>query len=174
MIKRKINSPGGEIKKLIKTIRMVVFDFDGVFTTNQVIILENGLEGVICNRSDGLGLDMLRKLGIKMAIISTEKNPVVNARAKKLRIDCYSAVKDKGKKIKALSVQKKVNLNEIAYVSNDINDLECLELVGLPIAVADAYPEVKKVAKIVLTRNGGNAAVRELCELIYTIKKEIK
>ena len=151
---------------LLKNIKMVIFDFDGVFTNNQVIVHQDGTESVICNRSDGLGLDMLRKLGIQMAIVSTEKNPVVLARAKKLRLDCFHSTEIKADKVKKLAKKKGIALNQVAYVGNDINDLESLKIVGVPITVADAYPEIKKIAKIILTRNGGHAAVRELCELI--------
>jgi 3-deoxy-D-manno-octulosonate 8-phosphate phosphatase (KDO 8-P phosphatase) len=69
--------------QILKNIELVVFDFDGVFTDNKVHITENGLECVLCFRSDGLGLDMLRGLNIKMAIISGEKNSIVLTRAKK-------------------------------------------------------------------------------------------
>ena len=68
----------------LKKIKAIVFDFDGVFTNNRVIVSEDGKESVICNRSDGIGLEMLRSLGIPMTIISTEKNPVVAQRATKL------------------------------------------------------------------------------------------
>lgn len=158
------------LSNLLKNIEIVIFDFDGVFTTNQVIVLENGLEGVICSRSDGLGLDMLRRHNIYMVIVSTEKNPVVAMRAKKLKLDCHHGLDDKEHTVRALAKQKKVSLEKVAYLGNDINDLKCLKIVGLPVVVADAFPETKEIAKLILMRNGGDAAVREFCEMLAEAK----
>jgi 3-deoxy-D-manno-octulosonate 8-phosphate phosphatase (KDO 8-P phosphatase) len=152
--------------QILKNIELVVFDFDGVFTDNKVHITENGLECVLCFRSDGLGLDMLRGLNIKMAIISGEKNSIVLNRAKKLSLDCYHGVDKKESVLRTIAEQYGVSLTKTAFVGNDINDLSCLRLVGLPVVVADAYREVKKVARLVLTKKGGAGAVREFCELV--------
>jgi 3-deoxy-D-manno-octulosonate 8-phosphate phosphatase (KDO 8-P phosphatase) len=156
--------------KLLKTIELVVFDFDGVFTDNQVHITENGLECVSCFRSDGLGLELLRKLNIKMAILSGEKNGIVMTRAKKLCLDCYHGVDEKKIVLQSIIDQYGIDLGKVAFVGNDINDLSCLRLVGLPVVVNDAYPEVKKVARIVLKRKGGLGAVREFCEMVVKAK----
>jgi 3-deoxy-D-manno-octulosonate 8-phosphate phosphatase (KDO 8-P phosphatase) len=156
--------------QLLKNIELVVFDFDGVFTDNKIHIAENGLECVSCYRSDGLGLDMIRRLNIKMAIISGEKNSIVQTRAKKLCLDCYHGVDEKEAVLREIADQYGVSLSRVAFVGNDINDLSCLRLVGLPVVVADAYPEVKKVASIVLKRKGGAGAVREFCELLVKSK----
>ena len=150
-----------------KEIKALVFDFDGVFTDNRVIVSENGKESVICNRSDGIGLEMLRSLGIPMTIISTEKNPVVAFRAKKLKLTVAHGVKNKIEKLEKFSSSVNVSYEHIAFVGNDINDTECMKKVGFPIAVSDAVDEIKLIAKHLLNRNGGNGAVRELCELIY-------
>lgn len=160
-----------ELNKIIKNLKMVFFDFDGVFTTNQVIVFGNGSEGVLCLRSDGFGLDMLRELKIEMIIVSTEKNPVVEKRARKLKLVCYSGLENKFKKLKEIANRKKISLAHVAYLGNDINDIECMKNVGLSVAVADAYPEVKKIAKIILNKKGGKGAVREFCELIYNVRK---
>jgi len=150
----------------LKNVKIVIFDFDGVFTNNQVIVSQKGDESVLCNRSDGLGLDMLRRFGIEMVIISTEKNPVVRMRADKLKIKCYYDCPDKLALLKEVLLEKKISLAKTAYVGNDINDLSCLEAVGLPVVVADAYPAVKKAAKIILKKKGGHGAVREFCEIL--------
>jgi YrbI family 3-deoxy-D-manno-octulosonate 8-phosphate phosphatase len=152
--------------KILKNIKLVVFDFDGVFTDNKVHILENGTESVSCFRSDGWGLDMLRNLNIKMAIISSEKNSLVQTRAKKLCLDCYHGVNEKETILQSIVTQCKVDFSQVAFVGNDLNDLSCLRLVGLPVAVGDAYPQVKKIARLVLKRKGGAGAVREFCELL--------
>ena len=150
-----------------KLIKSVVFDFDGVFTDNRVIIDQDGKESVICNRSDGLGLNRLRELGIKLLILSTEKNKVVSKRALKLQVECIQGVEDK--KIELLNWTKKNNIELIntAFLGNDINDIPALKLVGLPIVVADANEEVLAFAKIKLNKKGGDGAVRELCDLIF-------
>lgn len=152
------------------SIKLIVFDFDGVFTNNLVYISEDGKESVSCNRSDGLGLSMLRELGIDMMILSTEKNPVVKKRAKKLLIECHHGVVNKLEYLKKISSEKNIPFQNIAYLGNDINDLRCLLEVGLPVVVADAYPEVKEIAKIILTKKGGEGAVREFCEMLYNAK----
>ena len=151
----------------IKNIKAVVFDFDGVFTDNSVIISEDGKESVQCNRSDGIGLEMLRKLGIPMKIISTEKNSVVSVRAKKLKLDVIHGVEDKLMELEKFSLATNITLKEIAYLGNDINDAACMRRVDFPIAVADAVEDIKIIAKLVLNKKGGDGAVRELCEMIY-------
>ena len=153
-----------------KNIKAVAFDFDGVFTDNRVIVIQNGDEAVICNRSDGLGLSMLKKLDLPMVIISSEKNPVVLTRAKKLDIPVKFGVSDKTKSVNSFAKSNNVNLHDIAFVGNDINDVECMKKVGYPIAVSDAFEEVKFISKYVLDKKGGHGAVRELCELIYKSK----
>ena len=152
--------------KQLKSIELVGFDFDGVFTDNTVYIDENGKETVRCWRSDGLGLARLKDIGIKTYIISTEKNPVVSMRAKKLNISVTQGHEDKLPILKQIAKTNNLELRQIAYVGNDINDLSCLREVGFPIAVADAYPEVLKLAKYTTLKVGGNGAVREVCELI--------
>jgi 3-deoxy-D-manno-octulosonate 8-phosphate phosphatase (KDO 8-P phosphatase) len=151
----------------LKKIQAVVFDFDGVFTNNRVIVREDGNESVICNRSDGLGIERLRKLNIPMVIISTEQNPVVSMRAKKLKLPEKHGVKNKKIELEKFASSVNVKLKNIVFIGNDINDLECMNSVGFPIAVADAFEEIKEVSIYTLTRNGGDGAVREFCDLIY-------
>lgn len=154
-------------------ISTIFFDFDGVFTNNKVIVSQNGEESVICDRSDGLGLAMMRSLGIRMFILSTETNIVVGKRAEKLQIQCYQGLVNKLEKLTQIAAQHNVALENIAYIGNDINDIDCLSAVGLPVVVADGYPQVKEIAKIILSKNGGEGAVREFCEWLYNfIKKE--
>ena len=149
-------------------IEFIVFDFDGVFTDNRVIVNEEGIESVICSRSEGAGLDKLRKIGIDLMILSSEVNKVVQHRAKKLDIYCVNACRDKLPKLKEEAKKRDVSFQNIAYVGNDINDLECLKAVGFPIVVADAHDDVIPIAKYQTRRNGGDGAVREICDLIYS------
>jgi len=80
---------------LLSKVRLIFFDFDGVFTDNTVYVSQDGVETVRCWRSDGLGLTRLRKVGVQAFIISTETNPVVSARAHKLKLPCKQGVEDK-------------------------------------------------------------------------------
>lgn len=148
-------------------IEAVVFDFDGVFTDNTVIVDQHGVESVRCWRSDGLGLDRLRVLEIKLLIISTEVNPVVSARAKKLKMECLQGINDKSVAILEWALANKVSLAKTAFVGNDINDIVAFKEVGFPIAVADCYEEVKPHVSFILSKPGGYGAVREICDLIH-------
>lgn len=146
-------------------IRVLILDFDGVMTDNRVMVMEDGREGVFCNRSDGLGIGMLRKQGFPIVVISTETNPVVSARCKKLKIPCTQGHEDKLAALKTVLEERGFSLAETAYLGNDVNDLPCLRVVGLPMAVADSYPEILAVAKLVTQRPGGYGAVREVTDM---------
>lgn len=154
------------IKNLPQRIEGIVFDFDGVFTNNKVIVHEDGSEAVICDRSDGLGLAQLKLFNIPLLVLSKEKNPVVQVRCKKLEIPCKQNVSEKILVLKEWLQENKLNSMNTIYVGNDLNDLSCMQYVGCGIAVGDAYPQVKASAKITLTSVGGNGAIRELCDLI--------
>jgi YrbI family 3-deoxy-D-manno-octulosonate 8-phosphate phosphatase len=159
------------LSDLMRTIRLVAFDFDGVFTDNAVYVFQDGSEAVRCFRGDGLGLAKLRALGIDVAIISTETNPVVSARARKLGISCVQNCKDKRAALEDMAREKGLSLAEVAFVGNDINDLSCLTAVGLPVIVQDAHPDVIPYGRYRTTSPGGRGAVRELCDLFETLLK---
>lgn len=156
---------------LIRELKLVVFDFDGVFTDNRVLVGEDGKESVLCNRSDGLGLRRLESVGVSALILSTEENPVVAARAKKLRIECRHGCSDKLEVLNRILEQRGLVPRQVAYVGNDINDASCLRHVGLPVVVADAWPEVKPLALVVLERSGGEGAVREFCDRVWAARR---
>jgi 3-deoxy-D-manno-octulosonate 8-phosphate phosphatase (KDO 8-P phosphatase) len=158
-----------KIKELVYKIRLVAFDFDGVFTDNMVFVFEDGSEAVRCFRSDGIGLKKLKKLGVETVIISTESNPVVSARARKLKIRCFQNCENKRKTLESLAQEMGISLTEIAFVGNDINDLSCLTSVGLPIVVKDAHPEVIPLAAYRTRNRGGHGAVREVCDLFEQV-----
>jgi N-acylneuraminate cytidylyltransferase len=151
---------------ILRGIRGVVFDFDGVMTDNHVLVGQAGEESVLCSRSDGMGIEALRKLGLSILILSKEKNPVVSARATKLGVECIQGVDDKAPALESWARRLGADLAEIGYVGNDINDIPCLERVGIPIVVADSHPDVLRSARIVLARDGGRGAVREICDRI--------
>lgn len=155
-----------ELLSIARRTQLIVFDFDGVFTDNRVWVTEDGKEAVVCNRSDGLGIEALHQQGIDLLVLSKERNPVVSARCKKLALAYIQGCEDKPRALHAEVEKRGLSLAEVAYVGNDINDLGCLELVGLPVCVADAYPDALSRAKIVTQRRGGDGAVREFCDFI--------
>jgi len=162
------------MKDLLTKIRLVAFDFDGVFTDNMVYVLENGTEAVRCFRSDGLGLQKLEQLGIETAIISTEANPVVSARARKLKIRCVQDCRDKRAALESIAKESGISLAEVAFVGNDINDLPCLECVALPIVVQDAHSDVVSTARYQTKKPGGHGAVREGCDLFEKYRSGVQ
>lgn len=151
---------------LLTSIKFLVLDFDGVMTDNRVLVLQDGTEGVFCNRSDGLGIEMLRKAAFPVMVLSKEQNPVVAARCRKLNLECVQGCDDKLSELKRQASARGLAPREIAYVGNDVNDVECMKWVGAPIAVADAYPEALAAARLVTSKAGGLGAVREIAELI--------
>lgn len=161
-----------DLVKLLRAVRLVIFDFDGVFTDNTVLVSQDGNESVRCWRSDGLGISRLRSIGIETLIISTEANPVVTVRANKLKMACKQAVEDKAQAVLQACMDLGVHPTETAFIGNDINDIAALKSVGLPIAVADAYPEVFAHVAYRTTKPGGYGAVREICDLIFHAKED--
>lgn len=160
-------------RSLLKKIKLVIFDFDGVFTDNRVFTSEDGVESVSCWRSDGIGLSRISKLGINLMIISTEKNLVVTARAAKLKIPCIQSVEDKGIIVNDICKNLNVSKENTMFVGNDINDIPAFLEVGFPIGVADSYPEIYPYIIYKTINKGGYGAVREICDLIFdSIKNE--
>ncbi|MBI4665127.1 MAG: HAD hydrolase family protein [Nitrospinae bacterium] len=158
---------------LIREMRLLVFDFDGVMTDNAVYVFEDGREAVKCDRSDGMGVSRLRKAGFDMIILSTEENGVVCARGRKLKVECHQGVADKLVKLNSIAADRGISLSKIAYVGNDINDLDCLHAVGIPIVVADAQEEVRLSGFFVTGKVGGHGAVREVCDWFYHAREGV-
>jgi YrbI family 3-deoxy-D-manno-octulosonate 8-phosphate phosphatase len=146
------------------SVRLIVFDFDGVFTDNTVWTDDSGTEWVRSWRGDGLGLEKLRQAGIPAWVLSTEVHPVVGRRCEKLGIPCRQGLADKQAALEALASEVGVPLDEVAYVGNDVNDAGCLRLVGVPIVVQDAHPDVLPLAHYRTRTAGGFGAVREICD----------
>lgn len=151
---------------VLKNIRFLVFDFDGVFTDNRVLVGEDGKEYVFCSRADGLGIANLKRHGIDCIVLSTETNPVVSKRCEKLKLDCYQGCSDKWEALQRILKEKKIDQVHVGYVGNDINDLTCMKNVAFAICVADSSPEIKSVARLITSRRGGEGAVREICDLL--------
>ena len=158
--------PGKPPRRMPESIRLLVLDFDGVLTDNRVWVDQDGREMVAANRSDSLGIGFLRQAGIETVVISTETNPVVAARCRKINVPCLQGINDKATALNQLLLERKVHANEVIFLGNDVNDLPCFPLVGWAVVVADGMPEAIRQADFVLARSGGHAAVRELCDMI--------
>jgi len=153
----------------LSDVDALVIDFDGVLTNNQVHLDEDGKEWVSCSRSDGLAFDVLRKLKIPAYIFSTEKNPVVLARANKLKTPVIQGIQNKADGIKELAQREGYNLENILYVGNDLNDYLAMQLCGYSFAPADSHPKIKELSTAVLNSNGGYGVIRELVEDILQL-----
>lgn len=153
--------------ELLTSIRLIAFDFDGVFTDNTVYVSQDGVETIRCWRSDGLGLARLRSVGVQAFIISTETNSVVAARAKKLKLPYKQGIEDKAMAILAICKELHIDPQQAMFVGNDINDIPAFQSVGCPVAVADAYPEVYPYVLFRTEKSGGMGAVREICDLVF-------
>jgi YrbI family 3-deoxy-D-manno-octulosonate 8-phosphate phosphatase len=143
-------------------IDAVVLDFDGTQTDDRVLIDSDGREVVSVHRGDGLGIAALRRSGLKMLILSTEQNPVVAARARKLKLPVLHGVDRKDLALKQWCEEQGIAPERVLYVGNDVNDLPCFALVGWPVAVASAHDVVRGAARAVTTVPGGDGAIREI------------
>lgn len=140
----------------------VVLDFDGTQTDDRVLIDSDGREFVSVHRGDGLGIAALRRSGLRMLILSTERNPVVAARARKLDLPVLHGVDRKDLALKQWCEEQGVAPERVLYVGNDVNDLPCFALVGWPVAVASAHGVVRGAARAVTALPGGDGAIREI------------
>jgi YrbI family 3-deoxy-D-manno-octulosonate 8-phosphate phosphatase len=155
--------PSIKIQKICKKIKLIVSDFDGVMTDNKVWINSTGEEAVACSRADGWAVNILRELKIHVACLTSEPSKVVSARCQKIKINYYNAPEDKGVILKNVVAKDfKVSLEEIAFVGNDTNDLPAMTICALPIAPADAAPEIIKIAKWHTISKGGEGVLREV------------
>jgi len=155
-------------RSMPEKIELIVCDFDGVITDNRVWVDQDGRESVAAYRSDSIRVKELRATGIEVLILSSERNPVVAARAKKMGVEAIHdvGIHEKGRVMRKVLEQKNVKAENVIYIGNDVNDLPCFEVAGWSVAVADAYPEVIHRADFVLSKPGGHGALRELCDLI--------
>ncbi|WP_432758658.1 cytidylyltransferase domain-containing protein [Streptomyces lydicamycinicus] len=143
-------------------IDAVVLDFDGTQTDDRVLIDADGREIVAVHRGDGLGIAALRKAELKLLILSTETNPVVAARARKLQVPVLHGIDRKDLALKQWCEEAGIAPERVLYVGNDVNDLPCFDLVGWPVAVAGAHDVVRGAARAVTATPGGSGAIREI------------
>ena len=163
----------------LSSIHTVAFDFDGVFTDNKVWVDQDGKESVRCDRGDGLAFDLVRsfcrrgQLDIEFFILSKETNPVVLARALKLKLDCRHGISDKLAFMREYLAKRfpehEVAFEGLIYVGNDLNDLPLMRHAGYAVAPSDAHPMVKDAANLIIERPGGEGFVRTFIELLFEI-----
>lgn len=158
-------------REALGAIKAIVFDFDGVFTDNKVIVSQDGSEFVVCDRGDGMGITLLKEIGIRMMILSKEKNPVVSARGTKLGIEVIQGCDDKLPALNSWLEQNALDRKTCAYIGNDINDKECLLAVGLAVIPHDAHHSVRKIGAWRLKSDGGRGAIRELADGILDSRR---
>lgn len=147
-------------------IDAIAMDFDGVFTDNRVILSEDGVESVVFDRSDGLAIEIIRGIGIPMMVLSSEVNPVVARRCKKLGLPFRQSVQDKAGAFQAWVEELGLDLKNAAFVGNDVNDLPAMRSAGHSVAPADGHPAVLREASVVLRSFGGRGAISELAHLL--------
>jgi len=156
-------SPVNKLKK----VKALVMDVDGVLTDAGMYYSEKGDELKKFNTRDAQGIELLLKKGFLVAIITKEKTKLVERRVEKMKIrHVFQGVEDKLSCLKGFASVNNIALDEIAYMGDDINDLDVLKSVGLSIAVNDATDKVKNASNYVTKTKGGCGAVREVCELL--------
>jgi len=170
LVEKFVTPTGSDFIPDFQPVRLLVLDFDGVFTDNRVLVNADGVEAVLCDRGDGLALADLRRSGFPIWVLSTERNPVVAARCEKLDLPFRQGLRSKRAALEELSIELGISLEEIVFVGNDVNDLECLRRSGIGVAVTDAHPSARGAADLVLSSRGGAGAVREICERIMESK----
>lgn len=155
------------LMSLTTEVDLVVYDFDGVMTDNRVWVNEDGIEAVFANRADGLGVERIRRLGIPQLILSTETNPVVSARATKLRLPVIQGSTDKKEALLNHCRDHSIDPCRVLFVGNDVNDATVMEAVGWPVAPSDAHESIKRTARIITKAQGGGGVIKELAERFF-------
>lgn len=160
--------------KKIRVISALFYDFDGVMTDNHVFVDQNGIESVLVHRGDGYAIARIREMSIPQIIVSTEKNPVVAVRAKKLQIPVICGAENKGSVIKKYAADKDIDLEKAVFIGNDLNDLSAFDVCGFKAAPADAEKEILEIADWISTRKGGDGVIRELYEELISNNSEFQ
>ncbi len=159
------------IASLFKKVKLLVLDVDGVLTKGEIIYDDKGRELKIFNVKDGLGIYLLRRLGIKTIFLSARNSPVLKRRACDMMVEeVIGGILPKENMINDIKKRYEVSEEEICFIGDDLIDLGMIEKVGLGIAVADAPSIVKRGARYITRKNGGEGAVREVVDLIIKAK----
>ncbi len=153
--------------KVLQGIRLFATDVDGVLTDAGMYYAESGDEWKKFNTRDGMGIKLLQRAGIVTAIVTQERTKLVARRAEKLTIpELHQGVMDKLSCVREMAVRYGLTLSQVAYIGDDINDLETLKAVGFSATPADGMPKVTAVVDYICLKKGGEGAVREIIEMI--------
>ena len=153
--------------KILQAIRLFATDVDGVLTDAGMYYAESGDEWKKFNTRDGMGLKLLQRAGIITAIVTQERTKLVARRAEKLAIsELHQGVLDKLSRVREMAARYGLALSQVAYIGDDVNDLETLKEVGFSAAPADAMPQIVAAVDYVCQKKGGEGAVREIIEMI--------
>lgn len=154
-------------RTVLQQIRLFATDVDGVLTDGGMYYSESGDEWKKFNTRDGMGIKLLQKAGLITAIVTQERTRLVARRAEKLAIpELHQGVMDKLSVIRDMAERHGISLRQIAYIGDDVNDMEALKVVGFSAAPADGLPQVRKIVDYICRLKGGEGAVRELAEMI--------
>lgn len=156
-----------KVRSKLKKIELVVLDVDGTLTDGKVYYSKNGEELKRFSIRDGMGIELLRKGDIISAILTSESSPIVSARANKLKIEnVILGSRNKKQDLINLSEKLNIDIDKIAFVGDDVNDLQAMQKAGFSACPADSAEAIKDIADYVSTKNGGDGAIREIAELI--------
>ncbi|MDI9370997.1 MAG: HAD-IIIA family hydrolase [Synergistota bacterium] len=154
----------------MRRIRLLALDVDGTLTNGRIYLDGAGGEFKAFHVHDGMGIAMLRRAGIRVALISGRRSDATERRAEELEIDLlYNGVREKLPVLLGLMDELGISPDEAAYMGDDVNDVECLRSVGTSFAPCDAVREAKEAASTVTAACGGEGAVREAAELILAM-----
>ena len=153
--------------KILQGIRLFATDVDGVLTDAGMYYAESGDEWKKFNTRDGMGLKLLQRAGIITAIVTQERTKLVTRRAEKLAIpELHQGVMDKVSLVREMAARHGLTLSQVAYIGDDVNDLETLKVVGFSATPADGMPQIIAAVDYVCQKKGGEGAVREIIEMI--------
>ncbi len=156
---------------IFNSIELLIMDVDGVLTGAEMYYSDDGNELKKFSTYDGMGIELIKKIGIKTAFMTKEKNNIIDKRAKKMNIDfVYQGINNKYEALLDLVDKSGISLDKIAYIGDDVNDIKAMQNVILPIAPSNAVESVKKISKYVTVKKGGSGAVREICDLIISFR----
>jgi len=182
-MKELFNNLSPSLKKRFMNVSLIALDFDGVLTDNKVVHCQDNKESICRSRGDSLAVDLLDEAGlykkkqyksfnhvIDLVILSKESNQIVNSVSEKIKIKCQNSVYNKLEALKEEAQLRTLDLKNVLFIGNDLNDFKCIEAAGVGVAVIDSYPQVLKIADYVTSNKGGNGAFREVCELVMHAK----
>lgn len=153
--------------KLFKKVKLLILDVDGVLTKGEIIYDDQGKESKIFNVKDGLGIFLAHKAGLKTVLLTAKDSAVVQRRGRDMHVEeVVGGVLPKERALGSLMAKYKVKADEICFIGDDLIDIGLMEKVGLPIAVGDASDEIKRKAKYITLKAGGEGAVREVIDQI--------